>query len=111
MHLHGQLVVRKQKLRQQGKAVGLARRLAYQFPAVAFGQRTQFLTGEWSIGHAALIPGQPGLSNFLVELLVRVDGRQIHRPPRTRAEFRHQQKWVELRHAHARRQSPQPPAT
>ena len=53
---------------------------------------------QWAVCHLAVVAREPSLADFFVELVIRINRREIKRSPWTRVEDRRHQEWVELSH-------------
>src|SRR5579859_1712352 len=98
VNLHRKFFVRKEKLKQQRKALRIAGRISYEFARELLGQVRQSLASKRTICDFAVVSAKPGLANLLLEPVIGIDRRQILRTPRTRVESRKHQKWIKISH-------------
>src|SRR5258707_1902258 len=95
MNLNRKLLVREKKLEQQRKPLGIARCLTNHVTLVFVAQLRKSPSLKPSVGYLAVIASQPGLADLLVELVIRINRRQIVRAPRARIKPGERQQWIE----------------
>src|SRR5579864_9332653 len=91
--------MREKEFQQQRKPVTIACRLPDQCPPTFLAQLRECTSRERPVRDSAIVSCQPGLSDFLVELMLGINGRQIRRPPRARIKGRLHSQWIQLRHS------------
>src|SRR5579862_3807716 len=99
MHLDRKFFMREKELQKQGKPPLVARRLAHQLALILLAQLRQCFAGERPIGHLAFIPAQPRLANLFRKLMVRINRREIERPPGPGIKPRKHQQWIQVTHS------------
>src|SRR5208282_4413914 len=105
MHLHRKFLMGKEKLEQQRKTFGITRSFAHQFSRVLLTQLRESFPGERPVGDFAVVATQPRFPNFLSELVVGINWRQVVSAPRTRIERGKHQQWIEIFHGNLRPQT------
>ena len=55
-------------------------------PLIFRGELRQRLAGKRTVGYLALVAGEPGLANFVLELAIGINRRQIMSSPGARIE-------------------------
>ena len=64
MNLHRKFFMREEKLQQQREAPRIAGGVAHKLSLVFLADLRQRLPGERSVGHFAIVAGEPGFANF-----------------------------------------------
>ena len=98
VNLHREFFLGKQELHQQRKALRVARGRTHQVGAEFLAQVCQRSFRQRPVRDHAVVAGQPGFSDALVEFVIGVDRGKIECAPGARVEGGLHQEWIELGH-------------